>query len=276
MVERPEQSIEEVLHRLKTRGAGTAWKDFLNRYSPLIMHIAAQYEYDGDQRQDCYLFICEKLSDNGFRRLLRYQPEGSASFRGWLGVVVANLCVDWKRHNHGRARPFKTIQALSQLDQLVFKFRFQQRLETNACLALLEPHFPGITQPQLANAVSRIHAALSQHQQWLLSAGQTETTPLDSLGAGEPTSTVPDPEQNARRSEQMDRLQDALTKLSPHHRLLIRLRYQQELSLKEIARLTRLGDPFRARRHIQAALQELAKLLESSQTARKSETHVRE
>jgi len=53
-------------------------------------------------------------------------------------------------------------------------------------------------------------------------------------------------------------LRQALARLTPHQRLLIKLRYQQDLSLKEVARLTRLGDPFRARRHIQAALDQLA------------------
>ncbi len=263
MAKRPESPIEDVLHRLQSSSAGAAWSDFLGRYSAIIMHIAGRYEYDRDRRQDCYLFVCEKLSDNGFRRLLRYQPEGSASFRSWLSVVVANLCIDWKRHVQGRMRPFKSIRAMSPLDQAVFRFRFQQRLEKHACLAMLEPEFPGITEMQLAGAVSRINDTLTQNQQWLLSVRPTETMPLDAPEGPEPSSTDPGPGQVAARSQQFDRLRDALDRLSPQHRLLIMLRYQQDLSLREIARLTRLGDPFRARRHIQAALLELSRLMTS-------------
>lgn len=238
-----------------------AWNQFLQRYSPTIMQIARRYEYDQDRVQDCYLFICEKLSNNNFRRLLNYRPEGSASFRSWLSVVVANLCIDWKRHTQGRARPFMAIRKLSRLDQMVFKYRFQQRLGKHACLAMLENSFPGVTEPQVANSVSRINATLSQKQQWMLSIRRANEESLDAPGGRELSEPGPNPEQVAARSEQLETLVEALSKLSKHHRLLIRLRFQQELSLKEIARLTRLGDPFRARRHIQAALAELSKYM---------------
>ena len=74
-----------------------------------------------------------------------------------------------------------------------------------------------------------------------------------------PAEPGPGPEKSASLLQNQARLQQALTSLSSHQRLLIKLRYQQDLSLKEVARLTRLGDPFRARRHIQAALDQLSK-----------------
>jgi RNA polymerase sigma factor (sigma-70 family) len=257
-----EWSSADILAGLRSPRRSEAWKVFLRRYSPTIMQIATRYEYDQDRHQDCYLFICEKLSDNNFRRLLTYGPEGSASFRSWLSVVVANLCIDWKRHAQGRTRPFLAIRNLSMLDQMVFKYRFQQGLEKQACMAMLENSFPGVTEPQVASAVSRINATLTQNQQWLLVSKGAKAQSLDEPGATELSEPGPDPEQVAVRAEQLETLQQALSCLSKHHRLLIKMRYQQELSLKEIARLTRLGDPFRARRHIQAALKELQKFMD--------------
>jgi len=250
-----------ILAELRSPRCNEAWKKFLRQYSSIIMQIAKRYEYGQDRCQDCYLFICEKLSDNNFHRLLNYRPEGSASFRSWLSVVVANLCIDWKRRTQGRTRPFLAICKLSKLDQMVFKYRFQQRLEINACMAILENSFPGVTEPQVASAENRINATLSPRQQWLLSNGKAEEESLDEPGALELSEPGPDPEQLATHSERLETLESALSRLSSHHRLLINLRYRQELSLKEIARLTRLGDPFRARRHIQAALAELSKLM---------------
>ena len=58
-------------------------------------------------------------------------------------------------------------------------------------------------------------------------------------------------------------LEAAMARLRPRQRLLIRLRYQQELTLEEIARLTGLPDPFRANRQIQAALEALAEIVKS-------------
>ena len=61
--------------------------------------------------------------------------------------------------------------------------------------------------------------------------------------------------------EESDRLERAMAQLPPRQRMLLKLRFQQDLTLKETARLARLGDPFKARREIQKALQRLESLL---------------
>lgn len=231
------------------------------------MHIAGQYEHHRDRLHECYLYICEKLSDNGFRRVLSFQPEGSASFRSWLNVVIANLCIDWRRQCQGRVRPFKSIARLSAFDQMVFKYSFQQGLSLQACLASMQAHFPDLNELRLVSAVSRLNQALTPRQHWFLSTRQTKSVSLDQAEAGgsslEPVEPGPGPEQATAQSQAKDSLHQALAQLSPRQRLLIKLRYQQELSLKEVARLMRLGDPFRARRHIQAALDTLARHFEA-------------
>lgn len=260
-------SSTELLARLRSGDRGKAWQQFLNVYSPVIMHIAGQYEHHRDRLNECYLYICEKLSENGFRRLLSFQPEGSASFRSWLSVVIANLCIDWRRQCRGRARPFKSIARLSTFDQMVFKFSFQQDMSLQACLASMQADFPDLNELRLASAVSRLHQTLTPRQHWFLSSWQAKAVSLDQAEAGgsylQPVEPGPGPEQAAAQSQARDRLYQALAQLSPRQRLLIKLRYQQELSLKEVARLTRLGDPFRARRHIQAALDVLASHFEA-------------
>ncbi len=262
--------INDLISRLQTAGAGKAWKQFLDSYAPTIMHVASQYEYDRDRLNDCYLYICEKLSDNDFRRLLSYRPDSSAGFRSWLGVVIANLCIDWRRREDGRARPFKSITELSQLDQLIFKYRFEQGMGLQECLGTLQGEFPDLTTSQLAGTVSRLNETLTPGQHWLLGARRAETVSLDSTefspspnASLDPADPTPGPEELAEQGEEQDRLSRALDQLTPRQRLLIKLRYQQDLTLKEVARLTRLGDPFRTRRHIQAALDKLARLLES-------------
>ena len=258
-------STRELLARLRSPDGGDAYAQFLEIYSPTIMLIARQYAYDRGRLNDCYLYISEKLSANNFHRLISYQPEGSASFRSWLNVVVANLCIDWRRQRRGRLRLFKSIRQLSSFDQSVFKHRFQQRLSMSACFETLRGYFPDINELQLAGAVSRINTVLTPVQIQFLSAQQTKMVSLDQTNAAgnahEPREPGPDPESSAVLLQDKEKLQLALAKLTPKQKLLIKLRYQQELSLKEVARLTRLGDPFRARRHIQAALDELARIM---------------
>jgi DNA-directed RNA polymerase specialized sigma subunit len=54
-----------------------------------------------------------------------------------------------------------------------------------------------------------------------------------------------------------------MARLEPRQRLLLRLRFQQDLTLEEVARLTRIPDPYRANREIQAAVAALAHLMKS-------------
>lgn len=255
-------SINELLARLNSPARSKAWKQFLDSYAPTIMHVASQYEHDRGRLNDCFLYICGKLSDNGFHRLLSYQKEGSARFRSWLHVVVANLCIDWRRQEHGRVRPFKSIRQLPQLDQLVFKLRFEQGMSLQACLNTLQGQFPDLTELKLAGVASRVNESLTPLQRWLISTRKAEAVSLDSAASGvtpEPADPGAGPDTLAEQDEELERLNQALAQLAPRHRLLLKLRYQQELTLKEVARLTRLGDPFRARRQIQAALDELAR-----------------
>ncbi|MGA9574517.1 MAG: sigma-70 family RNA polymerase sigma factor, partial [Lysobacterales bacterium] len=243
-----ESGIHALLARLRSPVGDEVFARFLEIYSPSIMQIARQYAYDPARLNDCYLFISEKLAANNYHRLVNYQPEGSASFRSWFGVVVANLCIDWRRHRRGRPRLFKSIKKLSHLDQKVFKHRFQQRLSMDTCLEILRTHFPDLNQLQLAGSIARINTTLSPAQMQFLYTQHAKTVSLDQkqnrASSIEPVESGPGPEKVTALSQDQEKLEKALAGLTPHQRLLIKLRFQQDLSLKEIARLTRLGDPF--------------------------------
>ena len=256
----------DLLERLSTPEAGDAWQYFLERYSSTIMLVASQFESQFDQRNDCYLFVCEGLCDNHFHRLMQYNPDGAAGFCSWLKVVVTNLCIDFERHKQGRNRPYRNIEKLSTLDQVVFRYKFQCKMNLTACLEVLKPRFPGLTAAQLTLAVQRINEILTPRQQWLLSTAHPHVVSIDDFGVDSsalaPRDRRPTPEQATLKAQQLDRLESALSRLKPQQRLLLKLRYQQDLTLREIARLARLGDPFKARREIQKALKELESLLE--------------
>lgn len=75
-------------------------------------------------------------------------------------------------------------------------------------------------------------------------------------------STEKGPEEQASEREQKQRIRQALDRLPAQQRLLLLLRYEQGLTLRKIAELLNLGDPFRARREIEAALDALARTLQ--------------
>lgn len=257
-------STENLLQRLATPAAGEAWKLFLRRYTPLIVSVTRQYHHDEQRLRDCYLFVCERLCDDGFRRLRAYRPAEGAQFATWLRAVVGRLCVDWLRREFGRQRRFRVIAGLTELEQQVYALRFEQGLSIPACYQALSARFPEVTEGQLAAVVRRISDTLTSRQRWLLA---TRSKPMLSLEEPEVHREAAlavdgdDPERRACDEEQHARLEGALQQLEPQQRLLLKLRYQQGRTLQEVARLAGLQDPFRARYLVQKALQRLQSLL---------------
>ena len=136
------------------------------------------------------------------------------------------------------------------------------------CLHLLTPQFPGLTEHDISDINARLFALLTPRQRWQLGTRRASGGPQ----ADEPTSAFddatlqleepgPGPEDLAQSAQDLGQLDAALAGLPPRQRLLLRLRYEQDLTLAEVARLTGLGDPFRANRQIQAALAALAAIM---------------
>jgi RNA polymerase sigma factor (sigma-70 family) len=71
--------------------------------------------------------------------------------------------------------------------------------------------------------------------------------------AGSLADPAPDPEMVALRRERVLALGSALNSLSPRLRLIVRLRFQQELTLQEIARVMNLSNAQAADRLLQQA-----------------------
>ena len=101
-----------LLERLRSTDSHAGWEEFLISYSPVLYQTIRAFTREEDDASDCFVFICEQLAKNSFRRLLQFDTNGTASFTTWLRVVARNLCFDWHRKKHGRFRPFKSIQNL--------------------------------------------------------------------------------------------------------------------------------------------------------------------
>lgn len=254
-------SDRELLRELKSADAWSAWTEFLHRYASLIMKTAGQFEYEQDRRNDCFLFVSEKLSEERFKRLLRYRHRHNASFKTWLVSIVFNLCIDWHRKEFGRATLLPTISALPVFDQLVYRYNFEQGMPGEECLLALTTDFPDVTRQMLSQAISRIHRVLTPRQRWQISVGLRRRQRSGDLRI-EDMPQLPSPELDpsilAQEQQELEALQIALDALSARQRLLLHFRFQNGLTLKQIARYIRLGDSSRAWRHIQEALQALS------------------
>jgi len=267
------ESAVKLLRRLNSADAGTAWVEFLDVYAPLIMHVAAQFEYQQDRINECFLYACEQLNDNGFRRLLKFNAAGKAQFRTWLGSVVFNLCVDWHRHEYGRVTLQPAIAALPAFDQSVYHMVIEQGMDKEASFQALKADFPDLTRELLANAVGRVHSLLTPRQRWQITVRNRGRRQSQGESSGNPVEGLPDsangPEAEAQKHQELENLQKAISRLPTGQRLLLRLRFQEGLGLKKIAQLKFHGDTNVAWRQIQAAVDALIQLINNKSPAGK-------
>jgi hypothetical protein len=159
----------EFLRQLRSGEPQEAWASFLELCSPLILDVVSQFERDDDAVGNCYLFVCDHLRRNGFRRLLRFRADGPASFPTWLRAVVRNLCVDWHRQEFGRHRIFESVARLPALDQDIFRSIFVECLPAQEAYLQLRSRVPGLTLEGLREGIERVQRALTPRQRWLLS-----------------------------------------------------------------------------------------------------------
>jgi RNA polymerase sigma factor (sigma-70 family) len=263
----------DLLRRLSSADAGPAWVEFLEHYASLIMSVASQFEYEQDRINDCFLYACEQLNDNGFRRLLKFDTTGKASFHTWLGSVVFNLCVDWHRREYGRATLLPAISALPAFDQAVYRMVIEQGMDKEACFQSLRADFPDLTRELLAKAVARVYSLLTPRQRWQIVVRNRGRKRARSSSNQENLERLPDPamgpDREAQKRQDLETLQAAMSHLPADQRLLLRLRFQEGLTLKKIAQLKYHGDVNGTWRHIQAAMEALFRNFGRASTAKK-------
>lgn len=271
-----EVRIEQILEGLASRDhPQEAWSAFLEDYAAAIFQVVRHFEAESDNASDCFQFICERLCEHRFRRLRRFKVGGAAKFSTWLRVVARNLCLDWRRKQFGRRRVFRSVARLSELDQAVFQHVHERGVAPSEALVSLTPRFPYLTGELLSEAIERVNNALTTNQNWLLRTRLAFVRPQ--AGAGTETDfrqeiidPQPDPEKLALHAERTTILKRALSRLSDKERLFVHLRFEEHLTLDQIAKLLDLGNAQRADRQLKQILASLRMEFDSQPASGKS------
>jgi len=257
--------LASILSAITCADRQSAWSEFLERYSGLIYHVVLSFDRDPDRSGNCYLFVCEQLSRNDFRRLRKFDAGGAASFPTWLCAVARNLCLDWHRKERGRYRVFGSVARRSAADQMLFELVFRQGLSVEEAREELSRRRIGLSFAQVEAKVNELRRCVTSRQLWLLSSGKGVAEAIDSGEEGaheiDQADPAPDPEAVAVLRETHARVSAALGSLSDSDRLVVRLRYQEGLTLEQVARLVGLKDAQTADRRLRAIMEHLRQVL---------------
>lgn len=225
-----------------------AWAVFLERYADIILAELRLRSLAHDPLMDGFVYVCEKLSERGFRRLRSIKRLGDrGDLTPWLRTVVRNLATSFGWQRSGRKRLLRSVERLPALEQEVFRWYFWHGLKPSEICERLRraPTRRATTRRatslvEVLDALETLFAHLSEQRVWHLVAGLAAARVPESLdepsGATPPIRAAgPNPEEEVIHGEALARLDEGLTTLPPRQRLVVRLRYDDHLAVTEIA-----------------------------------------
>lgn len=236
------------LRDLLVRDPAAGWRAFVDRYTPTLLAIIERAGIrDYDEAMELYLSACERLSADDCARLRRHDP-AKGPLAAWLGAVVRNVIVDWVRARAGRRRLFHSIEALGPREQAVFELYYwndSTLSEIAETLSMREAR--NVTLADVFESLDAIDGALTErHRRDLLAMAVRAKTPasLDAeieKGLDVPAAD-PDPELAMRAAQSAAVLDNALASLPREDAAIVRLKYGQGLTHRDIQRALHLPD----------------------------------
>jgi len=245
-----QDSDDRALIEAIASGGPEAWQAFLDACASTVFRVVSLFADTYDERMDLFLFVCGKLHENDLRRLrsFRVRAESPCRFATWLSVVVKNLAVDCLRSQQGRFRPFRNIDAMEEIDRLVFDYHLRDgRPLVEVRQILGSRHGIGVGDAELEGRAARVESALSASQRWRLVARLAERRdhlaldPVSGWAGPAAQSAIPltdsgeNPEQALRQRETDAEIRRALQLVPPRERLAVTLRYGDGMSARQVA-----------------------------------------
>lgn len=213
------------------------WRAFVDEHTPTLLALIERNGVrDHDEAMDLYVFTCQRLSADGCARLKRYDSR-KGTIGAWLAVVVRNATVDWVRTRAGRPRLFAAIKALSPFDQRVFeRYYWKERPVAEIAGGL------SVVVADVLDALGRIESALTpRHRKELLALVTRSHRPASLTtadGEDEDWVSVPSreagPEEQLASREREQAFDSAVRALPPEDGAIVRLKYVQGLSTRDV------------------------------------------
>lgn len=223
-----------------------AYPELLDRYSPDLVHMIRRHMRDADDVMEVYTTVCERLRANDYQSLRRFRSDGV--LLPWLAVVAANACRDQFRKKRASSVPNSVLAQLDEREQLVFRYHFRERMCSDDIAEIISgKHGIPCTVVSVHEAIAWINDLLSTKKRWLLLCALNANRPalsIDDLGESGFQPAAPDEfvamDEAAREREQLACLSAALKSLGPDDRLMVMLRFEQDMTASQIADVMRI------------------------------------
>jgi RNA polymerase sigma factor (sigma-70 family) len=236
------------LLELFRQDAPTAWQHFCEKYSDFIYTILTRSGFDYDEAMERFVYVFEKLCEQDFRRLKAIKYAGNdGDLTPWLRQVVKNLCVNWAWSVDGRKRLFGFVAEMPPRQQRVFQMYFWQG---NTPFEIYEnlrlEHDKTVELGDVFDALEEIFLHLSEKKLWRLMSNlnrMRKTLSLDyedeetGLKLDIIDENAPNAETILQKKEIFQKLKSAFETLSTREKLVVQFRYENTMTIHEIAKM---------------------------------------
>lgn len=226
-----------------------AWDLFIRRYADFIFTQLHHLGFDYDSAMDRFVFVCEKLSEENFRRLRTVQYAGDrGELIPWLRKVIKNFCINWAWSADGRQRLFKSITLLSKQEQNIFELYFWKGLSPSEIYEKLRlDEQKELEFTDVLNALDSIFSVLSHQNLWQLLcnlARRRGNVSLDDIEeeTGYEIADDNNPEEILLKKEMTETISNAMAELSTQEQLAVRFHYEETLTVREIAEIFHISE----------------------------------
>lgn len=227
-----------------------AWDLFIKRYADFIFTQLNFLGFDYDEAMDRFVYVCEKLSEENFRRLRTVRYAGDrGELTPWLRTVVKNLCINWAWSAEGRRRLFKPIEQLSPQEQHIFELYFWNGLlPTEIYEQLRLENQTKLEYSTVMDALESIFSVLDEKNLWRLLCnlarrrGHISLDKIEEETGREIVDESDSPEEILLQKETVEHLNQTLSVLSTEQRLVVQLHYGERLAVKEVSEILHLEE----------------------------------
>lgn len=227
------------------KGSLEAWHHFIDQYAGLIHAVIRKHVRDDDAVRTVFVDVLEQLYSEG---LAGYQ--GRASLATWLALVARGKSLDHVRHRVGRQELPSALSELSSDEQRIFKLYYRHGLTIEEVLNQLRSEGRPSTVEAIADTLGMIESKLGRVLLRRLDyEREARSTWADSGRALEFVDRDRDEREVASRIEQPDlvlmrkedqaflsRVRSLMEDLPEEERRVLALRFDQELTAREVAR----------------------------------------
>lgn len=164
--------LSERVARLLSENPERGWRTFEHFFKRDLIRIIVRYfPAAGENEDDIYHDVAAALIEDGYRRILAY--DGQGSFGGFVLRIVNNLCIDLMRKDVPRRRLPAAIQRLSAAEQEVFRQLYWENCPEHQLGVVLRTRKVELDTEAIAAAVAAVRAALPRN----FSAGDEDKRP---------------------------------------------------------------------------------------------------